>query len=287
MSEIRAPVDKELVKKDYLKGMKYKDLAEKYGVTLNTVKSWKQRYSWDRKSVHTKEEVCTQKKHLNNKTNNHKEPKLQEVEGIINNSKLTDKQRLFCIYYVKYFNATKAAIKAGYSKDTAYSQGPRLLDNVEVQKEIQRLKANKFKGVFLEKEDLLQKYIDIAFSDITDYVEFGQEEVPVMGAFGPVLDEEGNQLTKMVNIIKFRQAEEVDGTIISEVKQGKDGASIKLQDKMRALEFLSKHIGLLDIETQEKLQIAKEKLELDKSKVNNNDSDKPIQIVIKRKGEGK
>ncbi|MCP1460068.1 hypothetical protein GGC02_14475 [Bacillus velezensis] len=28
--------------KDYLKGMKCKDLAEKYGVSVNTIKSWKQ-----------------------------------------------------------------------------------------------------------------------------------------------------------------------------------------------------------------------------------------------------
>lgn len=47
--------------KDYVKGMKYKDIAEKYGVSLNTVKSWKKRYGWNRnrgapseKSVHTK-----------------------------------------------------------------------------------------------------------------------------------------------------------------------------------------------------------------------------------------
>lgn len=45
--------------KDYVKGMKYKDIAEKYGVSLNTVKSWKKRYGWNRdrgapkeKSVH-------------------------------------------------------------------------------------------------------------------------------------------------------------------------------------------------------------------------------------------
>jgi len=47
--------------KDYVKGMKYKDIAEKYGVSLNTVKSWKKRYGWTRekgahkeKGVHTK-----------------------------------------------------------------------------------------------------------------------------------------------------------------------------------------------------------------------------------------
>lgn len=50
---------------DYMSGMKYKEIAEKYGVTMNTVKSWKTRYQWargDKKSVHTKKKkVCTQK----------------------------------------------------------------------------------------------------------------------------------------------------------------------------------------------------------------------------------
>ncbi len=47
--------------KDYVKGMKYKEIAKKYGVSINTVKSWKQRYGWNRergapkeKGVHTK-----------------------------------------------------------------------------------------------------------------------------------------------------------------------------------------------------------------------------------------
>lgn len=54
---------KELAYKDYLKGMKYKEIAEKYGVTLNTVKSWKTRYTWSRDGVHTKEKsVHTKKK---------------------------------------------------------------------------------------------------------------------------------------------------------------------------------------------------------------------------------
>ncbi|AXC53663.1 MULTISPECIES: phage terminase small subunit [Bacillus] len=35
--------------KDYIEGMKYKDLADKYGVSVNTIKSWKQRHGWQRK----------------------------------------------------------------------------------------------------------------------------------------------------------------------------------------------------------------------------------------------
>ena len=48
--------------RDYLKGMKYKEIAAKYGVSLNTVKSWKTRYGWQKKSVHSTEKVCTQKR---------------------------------------------------------------------------------------------------------------------------------------------------------------------------------------------------------------------------------
>jgi len=64
LSDARAP-NYELAYEDYRKGMKYKEIAEKYGVTLNTVKSWKTRYRWSKdpqKGVHTKsEKVCTQK----------------------------------------------------------------------------------------------------------------------------------------------------------------------------------------------------------------------------------
>ncbi|MFV0529492.1 MAG: phage terminase small subunit [Lachnospiraceae bacterium] len=51
----------DLAFEDYQKGLKYKQIAEKYDVTLNTVKSWKTRY-WNKKGVHTKDKkVCTQK----------------------------------------------------------------------------------------------------------------------------------------------------------------------------------------------------------------------------------
>lgn len=64
MSEARAP-NNELALIDYQAGMKYKEIAEKYSVTINTVKSWKTRYKWskdNKKGVHTKsKKVCTQK----------------------------------------------------------------------------------------------------------------------------------------------------------------------------------------------------------------------------------
>lgn len=65
MSEETKVQNYELAERDYMGGMKYKEIAEKYNVTINTVKSWKTRYKWSKdgkQSVHTKKKkVCTQK----------------------------------------------------------------------------------------------------------------------------------------------------------------------------------------------------------------------------------
>ena len=53
--------------------------------------------------------------------------------------KLTRKQQAFCQEYMANgYNATQAAIKAGYSKKTAYSIGQRLLKKVEIKAELER-----------------------------------------------------------------------------------------------------------------------------------------------------
>lgn len=51
----------ELAYEDYNNGMKYKEIAEKYNVTLNTVKSWKTRH-WNKIGVHTKDKECVHTK---------------------------------------------------------------------------------------------------------------------------------------------------------------------------------------------------------------------------------
>ena len=163
-----------------------REIANMLGEDEKKVAVWKQRDKWNDVSgnvVQQKKESCTTKLKTNKNTNN-KEPKLQEVEEIISNSELTDKQRLFCIYYIKYFNATKAYKKAyGCDYSTAMVNGCNLLRNTKVQGEIQKLKTYKLNRAMLSEEDIFQKYIDIAFSDITDYLEFKQEKVEVMGAF--------------------------------------------------------------------------------------------------------
>lgn len=282
--EVKA-TNAELAYQDYLKGMKYKEIAEKYGVTINTVKSWKTRYKWSKdgkKSVHTKTgKVCTQK---NDKNNVKKEAIAEAVEQVIGNAELTDKQRLFCVLYVKCFNATKAYQKA-YEVDynTAASIGYRLLENDGVKKEIQRLKKNRLNREMLDESDIFQKYMDIAFSDVTDFVEFGQEDVPVMAVYGPVQikDEETGEkktLTKRVNVVRFKDSSEVDGTLIAEVKQGKDGASIKLPDRMKALEWLGEHMNMATEEQRARIENIKAKTEQIKGSGQDETEDKVMKL---------
>lgn len=38
-------------KQDYLSGMKYKDIADKYNVSVSTIKSWKSRYWSDERRL--------------------------------------------------------------------------------------------------------------------------------------------------------------------------------------------------------------------------------------------
>jgi len=246
---------KELAYQDYLNGMKYKEIAEKYGVTINTVKSWKTRYKWSRDGVHTKEKSV----HTKNKPKKARAPNKKETEEpIVESGDLTDKQRLFCMYYVKYFNATKAYQKAyGCDYFSAKAHGYKLLQNVAVKAEIDRLKKELAEGIMLDATAVLQKYIDIAFADITDFVEFGTETIQ-----GDEFTEEltGVDQSYTANYVRFKNAAEVDGTIITEVKQGRDGVSIKLADKMKALDKLAQYFDLFP--DKFKRRIEEEKLKL-------------------------
>lgn len=265
----RAPDEiKEKARELYESGIMLKDIASRLDVPEGTVRSWKNRGRWSCNA--TQEKECNVAKKMKR---NKAEMKAvaKEIESVMSNEDLTDKQRLFCIYYSKSFNATQSYKKAyGVSYAAANVEGCKLLANPSVREEVMRLKEERYSKAFLSEADIFQKYMDIAFSDITDYLTFGQEEVPVMGAFGPVVDKEtGEALTKIVNTVKFRESSDVDGTIISEVKQGKDGASIKLADRMKALNWLTDHMDMATAE--QRARIAQIKAQTDKITGNNSE----------------
>ena len=87
-------------------------------------------------------------------------------------SKLTPKQKLFVAEYVVDKNATRAAIRAGYSEKTAHSSGPRLLDNVGVKAEIDKKLAKLEEKVGLTAERVMREVAAIATSNIMDGMQY-------------------------------------------------------------------------------------------------------------------
>ena len=78
---------------------------------------------------------------------------------------MTPKQQRFVREYLSDFNATQAAIRAGYSPKGASVQGARLLANAKVQAEVEQLAKQKDDELGLSKERILHKLAQIAFSD--------------------------------------------------------------------------------------------------------------------------
>lgn len=80
--------------------------------------------------------------------------------------KLTDKQELFCIEYVKDLNATQAAIRAGYSEDSARFIGHENLTKPYIRQHID----NYLKGKVISSEETVKLISDIAKSNVNDYM---------------------------------------------------------------------------------------------------------------------
>lgn len=244
-------------------------LAEKHDVKLGTLKSRKSREKWSRdpsKKLQPKKDATKKVATPKQKSATAKIEKKEPEEPVIVNANLTDKQRLFCIYYLKYFNATKAYQKAyGCSYESAMASGHRLFRNVEIKAEIERLKEERTSEKLLSIDVIIQKYIDIALADITDFTEFGKRPdsiAKVLVGFGedgePIYEEK----VVYYNYVDFKDHQEVDGSIITEVRKGKDGVAIKLADKMRAMEMLTKYLDFLPEAQKRKLEEEKLKMEL-------------------------
>jgi len=236
-----------------------REIAKMLGADEKVIAVWKQRDKWN---VVQQSNICCSTKKAKKKTKS----AAIEVEPEIENPDLTEKQRLFCIYYIKNFNATLAAIKAGYSKDNASSIGYQLLQKTTVRNEIQRLKEQKRQAIMLSEDDIVERYMKIAFADMTDFVEFGEEEDYVIGQYGPIMiknEETGKKeyLKVKINKVRFKKSNEVDGGLICEISQGKNGMKIKLEDRQKALDWLANYF-LMNPMDKHKVEYDKKKLEL-------------------------
>lgn len=265
----RAPNEKLAKAKELFdKGYKLIDISKELNIPAGTVRRWKKTYNWSNERSNKKSERSVK---VNNKKKNNKETIAEEIKQVINNEALSDKQRLFCIFYSKSFNATKAYQKAyGCIYETAMVNGCKLLSNPKIKKQIDALTQIQFNKVAI-KNGVIQKYIDIAFSDLGEYIKFGKKQKGAWtkNEFGediPVIDPDtGEQKIIEYSYVDLNESVRVDTTLISEISEGKDGIKIKLADKMKALEFLTKHCNLLNDEEKTKLELEYKRLQNEKA----------------------
>ena len=240
------------------------EIAEILGVSPGTVRSWKSRGKWS--------SGATPQRNVAKKRCNTQHADAKLIQSVEANPDLTDQQRAFCLHYVKTFNATMAYKRAyGCSYDAAHAHGYELLQRVAVRAEVARLKKIRSEAILTGADDIVDRYMKIAFTDISDYIEWGRATVPVMGPFGPIKTEnpatgEKVIVTREVNDVRFKEDSEVDGTLISEVKLGKDGASIKLPDRLKALQWLADYFELNPTD-RHKREYDERRLEIDLLKV--------------------
>lgn len=218
---------------DYELGMKYKDIAEKYGVSYNTVKSWRSRHGWTRKGAPKRVQPNKKRVHP-------KKPSEKAIEEL-NDSELTDKQKAFVLEYLRLYNATQAYInvyKANYQ--TAVTAGSRLLRNVQIQKEIKRIREAKLKELAIEPLDLIEDVAKEAKGDIGNYLDFGSwsEKLTDQESGAPLSDADGNEVTIHHSYLYFKDKDKIDTSLIKKITKGKDGATIELYDKTKARDKL-------------------------------------------------
>lgn len=149
---------------------------------------------------------------------------------------LTLRYRTFVHEYAATGNATKAALKAGYSKKTAYSQGNRLLKKAEIKIALQREADRVIGKAELTADMVIDELRKLAFSNMDDYIE---------------RDDKGGAIRVRLADITREQAAAIQEVTIEETIVGAGEAAVpvrkirfKLADKRAALVDLGRYFGL-------------------------------------------
>ena len=174
---------------------------------------------------------------------------------------LSNKQRAFCREYLIDFNATQAAIRAGYSAKTAYSIGPRLLKDVGVRAEYQRLLDEKTMG----KDEILSAMtaqargdIGVFFKVVEEWTFYPLPSYEVIDAKEVIDETDPEKPQKRISYWVRHIAVDMDKVIdpqysylLAEFSDSpKDGIGIKPYSKQRALEDLAKIRGMMVDKTE-------------------------------------
>ena len=144
-------------------------------------------------------------------------------------AKLTAKQQRFVDEYLIDLNATQAAIRAGYSADTAMEQGYQLLRKTSVSNAISQAMAHRSRRTGITQDRVLRELARVAFVNANDVIDTDSATVRA--------DATADDLA-CIQSVKVK---------VSESEMGSSSErEIKLYDKMRALEMLGKHLGIFE-----------------------------------------
>lgn len=154
---------------------------------------------------------------------------------------LTAKMIRFAEEYIVDLNATQAAIRAGYSQHTAKSIANENLTKPDLQEYVQKLMAERSKRTEITADSVLREYAKLGFSNITDYLKVADQTFVV----------DGNTITQQsVQIFDTDKVDRVKLDAVAEIKQTKEGISLKLHDKKGALDSIARHLGMFKDEVK-------------------------------------
>jgi phage terminase small subunit len=147
---------------------------------------------------------------------------------------LTPKQAAFVQEYMLDMNATKAAIRAGYSEKTAHSIGHENLSKPEICEAIAAARAKLAEKMEITQERILREYARIGFSDVRK----------TLGANGELKNPQEWDDDTAAAIAGVEVVTRTSG-------YGDDAAveyvhKIKTWDKKAALDSMAKHLGMFD-----------------------------------------
>jgi len=149
--------------------------------------------------------------------------------------KLSHRQEIFCLEYIKDLNSTRAAIRAGYSDNGAKVTGARLLTNANVAQKIAYLMEERAERTKLDADWVLQHNAAIVQADIADILEHdGRFKSP---HDWPTI---WRQIVSAFDIKRLLQAQSRD----QENEIMEQHMKVRFVDKLKALELLGKHIDI-------------------------------------------
>jgi phage terminase small subunit len=145
------------------------------------------------------------------------------------------KHGIFIREYLIDGNGTRAAISAGYSAKTAHAAASRLLKNVKVRAEIDRLTDERAKKLDITADRVLRELALLGFSNMEDYIRISSGGTAYV------------DLSKLTR----EQAAAIQEITVDEYTEGTNGdardvrrTKFKLGDKRGSLHLLGKHLKL-------------------------------------------